>query len=100
MATKKVNIEFGGTIPCTDGGVAGGWETYRSFATQGGYTRFSNGFIIEYDFTTQTVNALSFRYRKSGLLESGLQAFNDSWATVAAQYGVTRSDTIVSFYTE
>jgi len=95
---SKVDLEFGGVIAATESTVASLWEAYRSYATQQGFERMSNGFIIQYDKDTQAVVAVSFRWRKSGILESAKNAFEDAWASFAAAHSVARSDTVSHFY--
>ena len=95
---NKVDLEFGGVIAATESTVASLWESYRTYATQYGFERVANGFMIQYDQQSNVVVAVSFRWKKTGILETTKNAFEDAWASFAAAHSIIRSDTVTHFY--
>ena len=95
----KVNLDFGGFVSANWGNLNQVMDVYRQIATTYDLVKPRGAFNLEFDINSELVG-VTFNYKKLGMSESGLQAFNDLWAGIAVQYGITRNQTMVTYYTD
>lgn len=93
---RRVNLKFGGQRVATWATASSIFEAYRALADQYGLLKPSDGFF--YVFDQGELAGCMFFFEKHGLLESGLQSFNDIWADIAVDAGILREPTQIVYY--
>jgi len=98
MQVHRVDMQFGGLVSATWGTLASVLETYRAIAAEYSLLMPRNAFTPVFEYDPDNLIGLQIRWVKEGLLESSIQAFNETWFAIAKQYSIARFDTVIRYY--
>ena len=95
---NKINVEFGGTIPVGAPGELGTLATgYENIATANSLVTLGFAALLP---DRANITGISIQYRKEGMAESGLGAFQTLWRSLCTANNITPTETTVEYYVE
>lgn len=95
---KKVNLGFGGFKECDWTTLGTVLQVYKDIADQYELTKPVGAVTLEFDRQHGVLWGVTFNYQKNELPETYLQTFNDTWNSIATQYGIVRNQTYVTYF--